>query len=87
MYDGYPLYGPYGYTSSTNLTIKRMITGYQLRTDMTSTRTSLLNCATGTCITTTLTTTTQCGPPINNTYPLGNLIQDWVWKTGSDLGE
>ena len=86
MLDGYPLYGPYGYTSSSNKTIKLMQTGYQLRTDMTTNRTSLLDCSNGTCITTTLNSATQCGPAINSVYPLGNMIQDYVWKTGSDLG-
>jgi len=87
MFDGYPLYGPYGYASSTNKTIKQIMSGYQLRTDMTTTRTTLLDCSTGTCVTTQLSSTTQCGPPINTTYPVGNMIQDYVWKTGYDLGE
>lgn len=86
MLDGYPIYGPYGYVSSTNLTVKQMLTGYQLRTDMTTTRTTLLDCSNGTCITTSLSSTTQCGPSISTTYPLGNLIQDYVWKSGNDLG-
>ena len=86
MLDGYPIYGPYGYASSTNKTIKQMITGYRLRTDMNTSRTTLLDCSTGTCITTSLNANTQCGPPISTTYPLGNLIQDYVWKSGNDLG-
>ena len=49
MNDGFPLYGPYGYASNTNTTIKLMTTGYQLRTDMAANtvRNTLMNCATG----------------------------------------
>lgn len=85
MMDGYPIYGPYGYTSNTNLTIKQMISGYQLRTDLAtnSVRNTLMSCASGTCVTT---NAQYCGPTVSTTYPLGNLIQDWVWKSGSDLG-
>ena len=85
MNDGFPLYGPYGYASNTNTTIKLMTTGYQLRTDMATNtvRNTLMNCATGTCVTT---TAQFCGPVINSTYPIGNFIQDYVWKSGYDLG-
>ena len=62
-----------------------MQTGYAMRTDMGSVRQTLINCETGTCATTTL-NPSQYGPNISTTYPLGNLIQDWVWQTGSDLG-
>ena len=36
MFDGYPVYGPYAYSSANDSTssIKRMVTGYALRTDM-----------------------------------------------------
>lgn len=84
MSDGFPLYGPYGYASNTNTTIKLMTTGYQLRTDMATNtvRNTLMSCATGTCVTT---TAPFCGPVINSTYPIGNFIQDYVWKSGYDL--
>ena len=86
LLDGYPIYGPYGYTSTASSAIKLMQTGYQLRTDMNGVRQTLLNCATGTCVTTTLSSSSY-GPSISATVPLGNLIQDWVWKSGSDLGD
>ena len=83
MIDGYPLYGPYGYTTGST-TIKRMVTGYSKRTDMTTTRSTLRSCTTlGVC---TSTPATSNGPDISTTYPIGNLIQDWVWNTGNDLG-
>jgi len=62
-----------------------MQTGYATRTDMNGVRHSLLSCATGTCVTTNL-TSSQYGPDISTTYPIGDLIQDWVWQSGSDLG-
>ena len=62
-----------------------MQTGYAMRTDMDNVRQTLINCQTGTCVTTTL-TPSQYGPNISTTFPLSNLIQDWVWQTGSDLG-
>ena len=62
-----------------------MTSGYQLRTDMATNtvRNTLMSCATGTCLTT---TASKCGPTVNSTVPLGNVIQDYVWKTGYDLG-
>ena len=84
MLDGYPLYGPYGYTTTASSAIKRITTGYSKRTDMGSTRTTLQSCTTsGSC---TSTPASSAGPPISTTYPIGNMIQDWVWNTGSDLG-
>ena len=62
-----------------------MQTGYAKRTDMAGVRHTLLSCATGTCTTTNL-FSSQYGPDISTTYPLGSMIQDWVWQSGSDLG-
>lgn len=78
-FDGYPVYGPYGYTTPMDSTsgISRMKTGYALRsiTD----RTTLPY---GVSL-----TSAQYGPPINSTYPLGNYCEDYEWQAsvGSDL--
>lgn len=81
MLDGYPLYGPYGYSSAMNASssIKRMQTGYGLRTDMSGVRHTLPN---GTAL-----ASQYYGPDVNATYPLGNYLADFVWTAaGSDLG-
>jgi hypothetical protein len=66
-YDGFPVYGAYGY-KNTNGTggIKRMRSGYQLRSI--STRTAYAN---GNPVT--------AGPPVNGTYPIGYFIEDYEW--------
>ena len=65
-FDGFPIYGPYGYTSAYNSAsaIKLMVSGYALRSSMT-TRTSLYTGGA------TL-TGTSVGPDVNTTYPLGS---------------
>jgi YHYH protein/Secretion system C-terminal sorting domain len=76
-FDGYPVYGPYGYSNpnSATSTITRMKTGYALRniTDRTKLPYNV--------------TPTQVGPPINNTYPLGAYCEDYEWSSanGGDL--
>ena len=42
MLDGYPIYGPYGFTTGTT-TVKFMVTGYAKRTDMAGVRHTLLS--------------------------------------------
>jgi hypothetical protein len=73
-FDGFPIYGAYGYTDTTGTgPIKRMSSSYQLRniTD----RTTLPD---GTVL-----TASQYGPAINSTYPLGSFIQDYEYVAGS----
>ncbi|MGC4039379.1 MAG: YHYH protein [Flavobacterium sp.] len=78
-FDGYPIYGPYGYSNPTDATsaVTRMKTGYSLRNI--TTRTTLpygvaLN-------------SSQYGPAVSNTYPLGTYIEDYNWlaSNGGDL--
>ena len=66
-FDGFPIYGAYGYANATTPgTIKRMASSYVL-----STATSRLN-----------------GPPVNATYPEGNMNEDYVYTAGAgDLDE
>jgi len=60
-FDGFPIYGAYGYANPTTPgTIKRMQSSYVL-----STATSRLN-----------------GPPVNTTYPEGNMNEDYIYTAG-----
>jgi hypothetical protein len=76
-FDGYPVYGPYGYSTPTNSAsaVTRMKTGYALRSI--TTRTSLPYGV----------TPTQNGPPVNSTYPIGTYCEDYEWSAsnGGDL--
>ena len=66
-YDGYPIYGAYGYTNLDGTGgITRMKSGYQLR-NITVRNTY----ADGTSVT--------AGPPINDTYPLGRYREDYEY--------
>ncbi|MGZ4033686.1 MAG: YHYH protein [Bacteroidia bacterium] len=61
-FDGFPIYGAYGYTSTTGTgPIKRMKSSYVLSTA----------------------TTRALGPPVNATYPLGNMCEDYVYTAGA----
>lgn len=68
-FDGYPIYGPYGYSSPMDATSSttRMKTGYSLRNI--TTRTTLPYGVTA----------TQTGPPVNTTYPIGTYCEDYEW--------
>jgi hypothetical protein len=75
-FDGYPIYGPYGYSSpmDANSGITRMKTGFSLRNI--TTRTTLPD---GTSVT--------AGPAVSATYPIGTYIEDYEWlaSNGGDL--
>lgn len=75
-YDGYPIYGPFGYTSAMNSSsgITRMLSGYELRNI--SDRTQLL---TGPSI--------PAGPAIGGSFPLGTYIQDYEYTGVGDLDQ
>lgn len=76
-FDGYPIYGPYGYSDPNNSssTITRMKTGYALRNI--TTRTTLPYGVTA----------SQAGPAVSTTYPLGTYCEDYEWDAanGGDL--
>ena len=86
-FDGYPVYGAYAY-ANTNGTgaIKRMTPSYVLAA---STGTVLLGANTASAAASPTTPTTRNGgPPVNTTYPLGNMLEDYVYIAGSgDLDE
>ena len=75
-FDGYPIYGPYGYSNATNANsaIKLMVSGYATNAAMTN-RNSLGN---GTAL-----SAANYGPSINTTYPLGSFIEDFVWAAAN----
>lgn len=70
-FDGYPVYGPYGYTTANDATsaITRMRTGYSLRNI--TTRTTLPY---GVAL-----TSANYGPAVNGTYPIGTYCEDYEW--------
>lgn len=72
-WDGFPIYGPFGYKSALDASsgITRMTSSYQER-NMT-TRTTLPN------------GTAAAGPNVSGTYPLGCFIEDYEYKSGSGL--
>lgn len=86
-YDGYPVYGPYGYSDARNAgsAIRRIRSSFKLR-NMTA-RTSLpawaLPLHTG--FTQTL-TAAQYGPPLDSQFPLGRYLEDFEYDaTSGDL--
>jgi len=84
-FDGYPVYGPYGYSTATSATsgVRRMVSSYALRTDNTTTRTTLPAwAATYQGISATL-TSSEYGPSVSTTYPLGRYVEDYNYTAGS----
>lgn len=81
--DGYPIYGPYGYTDPTSATsaIKRLKSGFRLRSI--TTRTSLPDWALGnhSGVSQTL-TSSQYGPAVSLKFPLGRYVEDYEWVDG-----
>ena len=81
--DGYPIYGPYGYSDPTNAAsgVRRMISGYQLRNgqngsdDLTTEGRSTLPAwmlrNNG--------NIAQTGPAVSSSYPLGRYLQDYAY--------
>lgn len=70
-FDGYPVYGPYGYTSAMNSAsgVSRMTTSYRLRSM--SVRTTLPD---GTVL-----ASQYQGPTVSGTHPLGEYIEDYEY--------
>lgn len=68
-FDGFPIYGPFGYSNATvsGSGIRRMTASWQLRNI--TTRTTLY----------TGVTTTQAGPNVGTSFPLGTYIEDYEY--------
>jgi hypothetical protein len=88
--DGYPLYGPYGYSNPTNANsgIRRMVSGYALRNGENGTDNLTV---TGRSIIPTWAvrlfgvSSNQSGPGVSTSYPLGRYMEDNDYL--GDLGE
>ena len=80
--DGFPVYGAFAYTNTNGTgAIKRMTPSYVLAP---STGTVLLGANTASAAATPTTPTTRNGgPTVNSTYPLGNMLEDYVYVAGS----
>jgi hypothetical protein len=79
--DGYPLYGPYGYSNPTNANsgVRRMISGYALRNGQNGT--DNLNSTGRTTIPAWAVrlfgvSSSQTGPTVSTSYPLGRYMED-----------
>jgi hypothetical protein len=79
--DGFPVYGPYGYSSASNAAsgIRRMVSGYVLRNGQSGTqnlttvgRTNIPAWA----VRLYNVTANQSGPTVSTTYPLGRYMED-----------
>ena len=81
--DGYPVYGPYGYTNPTNSNsgIKRMTSGYQKRTI--SDRTSYPDWAARMYNKNSL-ASNEYGPNVSSQFPIGHYIEDYEYM--GDIG-
>ncbi len=72
-FDGYPIYGEYGYVNADGTGgVRRMRSSYRLRSI--TTRTTLPN---GTVL-----GPAQYGPAVSGTYPLGYYVEDWEYSAG-----
>jgi hypothetical protein len=71
MFDGFPVYGAYGY-ADTNGTggIKRVKSSYRLRADQSRTKDPWGN------------TASNAGPAVSTQYPMGCLLWDWEYVPG-----
>jgi hypothetical protein len=90
--DGFPIYGPYGYSVSNNAAsgVRRMLSGFQLRNgsrgtdNLTTTRTTIPQWA----VRAYGVASIQSGPPVNGTYPLNRYMEDnaFLGDLGSTMG-
>ncbi|HEU5396305.1 MAG TPA: YHYH protein, partial [Verrucomicrobiae bacterium] len=83
MADGYPLYGPYGYSAAgdTNSGIRRMVSGYVLRNSQNGTDNLSTNGAPRSTIPAWAqrlfnASANQAGPTVSTQYPLGRYMED-----------
>ena len=76
-FDGFPMYGPFGYANPMDnaSAIKRMVSGYELRSI--TVRTILPDGSTA----------NPAGPVVDNLFPLGTYIEDYEHLTNGDLDE
>ena len=77
-YDGYPVYGPYGYSvaNNPNSVVRRIKSGFRLRTVTTRTTLPTWSLSVHPGVSQTL-TSSQYGPPVSAEFPLGRYIEDY----------
>lgn len=82
--DGYPIYGPYGYSNPTDPAspIKRMKSGFTLRNITRRTSLPAWSMPNHPNISQTL-TANQYGPDVSPTYSLGRYVEDFDWVSGA----
>jgi uncharacterized protein (TIGR03437 family) len=82
-FDGYPIYGPYGYSDpkSAATAIKRLKSSFRLRSITQRTTLADWSLAYHTGLTTQL-SSTQAGPDVSTTYPLGRYVEDFEYVAG-----
>jgi uncharacterized protein (TIGR03437 family) len=82
--DGYPIYGPYGYTNPADpkSPIKRMVSGFQLRNITQRSSLPTWSLPNHNNISQTL-TATQYGPPVTAIFSLGRYVEDYDWASGN----
>ena len=82
-YDGYPVYGPYGYALPTSATsgVRRMVSSFSLRSM--TVRQTLPSWASVLQNTSTTLTASQYGPAVSAAYPLGRYIEDYDYVSGA----
>jgi hypothetical protein len=78
--DGYPIYGPYGYSEATNSqsTVRRMTSGYQVRS-ITQRQDLPAWAALAQNRSTTL-AANEYGPAISTAYPAGHYLEDYEYR-------
>lgn len=88
MQDGYPLYGPYGYSNPTNANspVRRMVSGYGPRDGSKGTdnlsisgRSALPAWAGRILHWSTALSPSQFGPRVSATYPIGHYLEDYAY--------
>jgi uncharacterized protein (TIGR03437 family) len=81
--DGYPIYGPYGYSNPKDPTspIQRMASGYQLRGIAARTSLPAWSLPNHAGVSQQL-TASQYGPPVSTAYPLGRYLEDYDYVAG-----
>ncbi|MBI1789110.1 MAG: YHYH protein [Acidobacteria bacterium] len=82
-WDGYPIYGPYGYGNPNDATspVTRLRPGFRLRSIAARTSLPAWTLPTHPGVGETL-TALQYGPPINAEFPLGRYIEDYEYAAG-----
>jgi uncharacterized protein (TIGR03437 family) len=81
--DGYPIYGPYGYTNPKDSAspIKRMASSYQLRSITVRTSLPAWSVPNHSGVSQQL-SASQYGPPVSALYPLGRYVEDYDYVNG-----